>query len=86
MVESLGKLGAYNRDMLGSIVGGASVLRTTSNKQSVGEQNVQVAREVLRSHGIRVRNEDIGATRGRTLTYATDTGELDVKVHSDDGA
>lgn len=79
MFKALDRLQVRKNGIAASVIGGASLLGTDL-KRSVGNQNVELARQILESHGIAVAYDHTGGTHGRTLTYTTDTGQIKVHV------
>ena len=78
MLYRLETLGA-NREMLEvKLFGGATVL-TTSNNQSIGRQNVDVALSTLKQLGFNLKAHQVGGTRGRKIIFNTHTGEVSLK-------
>ena len=66
-----------------SIFGGAAVLKTGSADSHIGETNVGVAVEMLRNDRIRVARQETGGTRGRRVTFDTETGEITCRFAGD---
>ncbi len=81
MFKALAHMRVRKGDIAASIIGGANVLRGVDVKRSVGYQNVDMARQILDHHGISVTHMDTGGSQGRTLTYATETGKIKVRLH-----
>jgi chemotaxis receptor (MCP) glutamine deamidase CheD len=53
------------------VYGGAAVLKTVSRKSNVGEDNIEVAMEILAANKIRVIHTEIGGGRGRRIEFNT---------------
>ena len=53
------------------IFGGATGIKTTRTKSSIGHENINIAREILAGHRIRITREDISGTRGRRVRFNT---------------
>ena len=66
-----------------SVFGGAAVLKTAAADGGIGQANVQVARETLKAAGIRIVREEVGGTRGRRVTFNTQTGEIECRFAGD---
>ncbi len=64
--------GATKENIRAQIFGGASV---SAESQTVAEENIAVARQVLRKFDIKIVSEDIGGDMGRKLIYNTLTNE-----------
>lgn len=65
-------------DLSAKIVGGASVMNELAHASSIGDLNVQIARNALRELGITIVGEDVGGTSGRKVYFYTDNGRLRV--------
>jgi chemotaxis protein CheD len=79
MFKALDRMQVRKSEIAASVIGGASLLGIAL-KRSVGNQNVEIARQILESHGISVAYDNTGGTHGRAVTYATDTGQIDVRL------
>jgi chemotaxis protein CheD len=67
--------GAVASRLTAKLVGGAAIMTAFSGRQkSIGEQNVEVARELLTKFGIPVVAEQVGGQRGRKLLFHTGNG------------
>ncbi|MBK5254800.1 MAG: chemotaxis protein CheD [Vicinamibacteria bacterium] len=81
LVQCLFASGSRPGDMEARIVGGANVGRSpTSVGESLGEKNAEMARSVLRRHGIEVGFQDTGGANARRLRFRTGVGILEVKT------
>lgn len=63
------------------LFGGASILPLAYPVKSVGQQNIEVAYKMLEQCHLRLTNQDIGGTSGRTLYFYSDTGKVFLKPH-----
>ncbi len=80
LIEKVLGLGSRKQDLRAKVFGGACVLEAFRGKsEHLGTKNVEVARTLLRQHGIRVVAEDVEGQRGRKLIFHTDTGAALVK-------
>jgi len=71
--------GASKHRLVAKVFGGANVILAFQPKKSIGLQNVEMAREVLALHGIRIEAEETGGSRGRKLHFDTATGAVRIK-------
>ncbi|MEA2238356.1 MAG: chemotaxis protein CheD [Thermoanaerobaculia bacterium] len=77
LIEQLAGLGVKKQRIVAKVIGGASVLTSFSgSRQSIGDQNVAVARQLLAKHGIEISAEQTGGTRGRKLLFHTGNGSV----------
>ena len=58
------------------IFGGAAVLKTTSDNESIGTMNSDTARRILTNHRITIIREEVGGTRGRRVRFDTSTNTV----------
>jgi len=79
MFKALDRLQVRKSEITASVIGGASLLGIDLER-SVGNQNVEIARQILERHGISVAYDNTDGTHGRTVTYATDTGQIEVRI------
>jgi chemotaxis protein CheD len=68
--------------MIVKIVGGAEMFSGSGHcdSASVGEQNAEAARSVLAGLGLRLRGDDTGGDRGRTVRLSVRSGRLVVST------
>lgn len=60
------------------IFGGAAVL-SAKDSYSIGKRNIQAAIEVLESYNITIIGKDIGGSKGRKISFNTQTGKVRLK-------
>jgi chemotaxis protein CheD len=74
LIDEMVSGGAATQRLVAKVVGGASILGSGGARQSIGDQNAAVAREVLQKHGIAITAEQTGGLRGRKLLFHTGNG------------
>jgi chemotaxis protein CheD len=80
LLEAVVERGAHVGRLVAKIVGGARVIDGFSGaRQSIGEQNVVVAREFLKRLEINVSGDQTGGRQGRKLLFHTGNGSAYVK-------
>jgi chemotaxis protein CheD len=82
MVEELLKIGCAANRLVAKLAGGASMfdhLHQTFHG-SIGQRNVEAARNALGRHGIEVVAEDTGADYGRSVEFHTATGAMVIRA------
>jgi len=80
LVEEMTSRGAFTARMIAKVFGGACVLTEfTGAGKSIGDQNVEAAKQFLAAHSIPVRAEQTGGRRGRKLLFHTGTGHAYLK-------
>jgi chemotaxis protein CheD len=45
----------------------------------IGRQNIQTAKQIIRSEGLSILTMDVGGLQGRKILFYTDTGEVYLK-------
>ena len=81
VIEEMERHGAERRRMACYLVGGAHILtNTTTVLALVGERNVEAARAALQQVGVRVKADDVGGERGRTVRLYVASGEVVVAL------
>jgi chemotaxis protein CheD len=75
LIEKLLEFGARSARLSAKVFGGACVLEAfRADSWSLGNRNVEIARECLRGAGIPVVGEDVGGDRGRKVVFHVRTG------------
>lgn len=74
LVDGILRLGARRSDLVAKAFGGANVLPYSPTRDTVGTQNVQLALERLRGHGIPVAARRTGGENGLLVKFHTDSG------------
>lgn len=72
-------LGCDLSDLQGKIFGGSSSFSALP-ENSLGAQNVKLAEEFLKEHGIPLLLTDVNGKRGRRLTFHTGDGTTQLKI------
>jgi len=82
LVGEMKKTGARPRKMIAKLVGGAQMFSGMDEKLTlnIGERNVEKAREILKSLGIRIAAEDVGGNKGRTMIVDTIDGKVYIRT------
>jgi chemotaxis protein CheD len=82
LLEAMQRISARGSRLIAWVCGGARILSAPGFEQSlsIGERNVQAAEEALRLAGLRIKSQDIGGRRGRTVKIYAATGRVTVKT------
>lgn len=82
LINKMRDMGANIRNLRAKIAGGASMFNFSDSKinMDIGDRNSKAVKEILRSFSIPLDSEDVGGTKGRTITFDTLTGELYVRT------
>ncbi len=76
LIEKMLKNGSQKTNLVAKVFGGASQMDSSMN---IGQRNIEIAKEALSIHGIKIVAENIGGTVGRKLRYDTGTGQVMMK-------
>lgn len=84
--ETLRKMevfGAVRGRIVGKIAGGAKMFDIPGNGSlgNIGLRNIECVKQTLRTHGIRILKEDVGANYARTLYFDCKTGNGVIKSY-----
>lgn len=79
LIERLQDLGGHPRDWQAKVFGGAAVLPMGGEEVTVGQRNVEMARERLRRYRIPILAQSTGGSRGRLIRLHTATGSVDLR-------
>lgn len=79
LVSELLVAGADASRLRAKLTGGAAVIEFESDDESIGDRNVETARETLADRGIEIVGEDVGGDCGRTVHVVAATGAVTVK-------
>jgi chemotaxis protein CheD len=79
LLSAMERLGCRSADLRAKVFGGAAVLPFGMQADTVGSQNVSVALEMLRVHGIPVLARRTGGQRGLFLRFHTAAGRVMVR-------
>lgn len=82
LVNKMKEMGANARNLRAKIAGGASMFNFSDSKinMDIGERNSKAVKEILGFFSIPLESEDVGGTKGRTITFDTVTGALYVRT------
>jgi chemotaxis protein CheD len=79
LIEGMARLGCHLSSLRAKLFGGAAVLPFGANADTVGNQNVRIALELLRHHGIPLLARRTGGHTGVLIRLYTETGEVLVR-------
>lgn len=64
------------KDLEAHIAGGAFITYNKNNFFFIGEQNIDIARNILNKHGIRIKSTNTGGEQGKKVLFNTGTGNI----------
>lgn len=80
-ISGLKNVGSNIKNLSAKLVGGASMFRKLTNeKNSIGSQNIHMARQKLEEFGIIIEAEDTGGSSGKMVIFDLKTGIVDVST------
>ena len=79
LIERLQDLGSQKRNLRAKVFGGGIVLNVKNPFMNIGERNIQLAEDQLRSEGIPIVSADTGGNVGRKIIFNTGTGMVLMK-------
>jgi chemotaxis protein CheD len=79
LIERLQDLGAQKRNLRAKVFGGGIVLNVKNPFMNIGERNIELAEDQLKSEGIPIVSADTGGNVGRKIIFNTGTGMVLVK-------
>ncbi len=82
LIKQMIENGAKEKNLRAKIAGGASMFNFADSKvnMDIGARNSLAVKDILKARKIPIDSEEIGGTKGRTITFDTVTGELYVKT------
>lgn len=81
LIDAVCAHGTRRADLRAHVFGGAGVIAGLATAwRQVGQQNVELAEQMLADEGITVVERDLGGTRGRRLRFRTDDGAAHVTL------
>lgn len=84
MVDELLAMGASKGHLRAKMAGGAQMFSfISSDTLNIGQRNYESARLTLNGENIPLIAEDVGGTRGRTITFNSEDGAYRIQMGSD---
>lgn len=78
LIEAMIDRGASRRGLRAVLVGGSAMLNFANEAGSIGDRNVELAREVLIRRDVPIEAEDVGGNHGRFMQLDTVSGIVTV--------
>jgi chemotaxis protein CheD len=79
LIGKMLSLGSKKSSLVAKVFGGSSLIMHNTLLTNVGERNVSLAQEILKSEGIHVAGADVGGMVGRKILFYTCTGTVMLK-------
>lgn len=82
LMKQMIQAGVNPRRLSAKLAGGAKMFDFAEENEntSIGFQNVQAAKQILKDLGIPLLAEDTGKNYGRTIVFDPETGKLEIKA------
>ncbi len=80
LVEMMLRLDTNKGNLIARVYGGGAVVGHLNAGVGIGEKNIETARTMLSSHGIKVLTMDTGGMNGRKIFFNTSTGEVELRL------
>ena len=85
LLDELVNKGAIRERIIAKLAGGAQMFAFLgAGTMNIGERNIKAAKKTLKKEKIRLRSEDVGGDRGRTVILDIVTGDVTIKTVSRD--
>ncbi len=81
LIEKMIEAGGQHKNLTIRIAGGANMLNSPgfTNVLNIGQRNIEVADDVLKTTSIPVLGKDVGGTTGRTVRFFVDDGRMSIR-------
>lgn len=76
LIEKMVKNGSSTSNLTAKVFGGSNQMQSSMN---IGARNIEIAKEILALHNIKIIAENTGGIVGRKLRYDTGTGKVMMK-------
>jgi chemotaxis protein CheD len=81
LLQQMRELGAVRSHLVTKISGGSQMFKSGGAAvMNTGERNIEAVKKVLADEVIRIKAEDVGGTKGRTVRIYVGSGKVTVKT------
>jgi len=81
LLQQMRELGAVRSHLVTKISGGSQMFKAGgAAAMNTGERNIEAVKKVLADEVIKIKAEDVGGTKGRTIRMYIDSGKVTVKI------
>ncbi|MCQ2969920.1 MAG: chemotaxis protein CheD [Clostridium sp.] len=76
------KMGCNKKYIVAKIAGGASMFKFSekSINSDIGIRNIEAVREAINKEGIRIKSEDVGGSKGRSMFAEAESGKVFIRI------
>src|SRR6056297_3448074 len=79
LIEDMKGLGASSGNLEAKIAGGAAMFKKKGSTMEVGKRNIEAVKKTLAKFRVRIRADDTGGNRARSIEFNISTGILNVR-------
>lgn len=72
--------GSNKADLEVSIIGGAFIIFDSTEIFFIGDRNSDIAQQIVRQNGLRIKSINIGGEKGRKVVFDTEANQLAVRT------
>ena len=80
MLKTFNGKGIRNNEILCGIYGGSSIFGHYSENGTIGSNNTDIARKLIKKHKIKLFNDQTEGNQGRKIIFDAQTGEVEVRL------
>lgn len=82
IIDEMIKMGCKKQNIVAKIAGGASMFKFSekSINSDIGIRNIQAVRDAINREGIKIKSEDVGGSKGRTMFAEAETGKVIIRI------
>lgn len=80
LISEICRQGASRRTLTAKIAGGARMFSGVEKGWDIGYWNIQSVKKTLQEEGVRIAGEDTGGGYGRTITFRSEDGVLEIST------
>ncbi|MBU3917404.1 chemotaxis protein CheD [bacterium] len=77
LISMMRSNGAMHSSLIAKVFGGANVV--SSIRHQIGEQNIQMAKQILAENNIEIVAEDTGGFKSRFIHFDTSNGKVTIR-------
>lgn len=79
LYEKMLEIGCNKDNIIAKVFGGGEILQTTNYQFSIGERNIDIAKESLRELNIPISGISVGGINGRKIIFDTKIGSVSMR-------
>lgn len=78
-LKEMEQMGSHREHLIAHLVGGASMFQGLGDfVNKIGSQNIAAVQQILGAVGIPIASMDVGGTKGKSVTFSLDTGDITI--------